>query len=166
MLIRLIAVFLLGGHALAAGALCAEAAKGDMKVTVHRSSPILEGRILDLKFSSFAQGVWTREASDCDAFTTVDRGRPGGVIAIFRSLMETPEEICQVYGAERAGAESQRAAMNCHLWSGSETLGLVTVRQLGPSGLSVQFGEHQPVAYRFCRAIAPLLLPVSLQAER
>ena len=88
------------------------------------------------------------------------------VIAIFRSLMETPEEICQVYGAERAGVESQRAAMNCHLWSGSETLGLVTVRQLGPSGLSVQFGDHQPVPYRFCRAIAPLLLPVSQQAER
>jgi len=165
-LIRMVAVFLLGGVTLAAAVLSAEAAKGDLKVAVRRASPILEGRILDLTFAGFAQGIWTRERSDCDSFTSVDRGRPGSVIAIFRSLMETPDEICQVYGAERAGTDSQRAAMNCHLWSGAETLGLVTIRQRGSVGLSVQNGDRPPVHYRFCRAIIPLLQPVSQQAGR
>ncbi|WP_209012064.1 hypothetical protein [Roseibium aggregatum] len=137
-----------------------------MQVAVQRASPILEGRILDLTFAGFAQGVWTREKSDCDGLTTVDRGRPGAVIAIFRSLMETPEEICQVYGAEKAGTDSQRAAMNCRQWSGAETLGLITISQRGSSEISVQDGERPPVHFRFCRAIIPLLQPLSQQAGR
>jgi hypothetical protein len=166
-LIRTVVLFLLGvGSGLAVGVPTAQAAKGDMQIAVRRASPILEGRILDLTFAGFAQGIWTREASDCDAFTTVDRGRPGGVIAIFRSLMETPEEICQVYGAEKAGTDSQRAAMNCRLWSGAEALGLITIMQRGETGISVQDGERPPVHYRFCRAIPSLLRPVSQQAGR
>ncbi|MBD1549518.1 hypothetical protein HK439_24950 [Labrenzia aggregata] len=163
---RTVAVFCLGVSALAAAVLCAHAAKGDMQVAVQRASPILEGRILDLTFAGFAQGVWTREKSDCDGLTTVDRGRPGAVIAIFRSLMETPEEICQVYGAEKAGTDSQRAAMNCRQWSGAETLGLITISQRGSSEISVQDGERPPVHFRFCRAIIPLLQPLSQQAGR
>lgn len=167
MLIRTVVVFFLSvGSGLAVGELSAHAAKGDMQVAIQRASPILEGRILDLTFAGFAQGIWTREKRDCDGLTTVDRGRPGAVIAIFRSLMETTEEICQVYGAEKAGTDSQRAAMNCHQWSGSETLGLVTISQRGSSEISVQDGERPPVHYRFCRAIIPLLQPLSQQAGR
>jgi hypothetical protein len=164
-LIRTVVVILLSvGSGLMAGVFSVHAAKGDMQVAVQRSSPILEGRILDLKFAGFAQGIWTREASDCDGLTTVDRGQPGAVIAIFRSLMETPEEICQVYGAEQAETDSQRAAMNCRQWSGAETLGLVTISQRGSTGISVQDGERPPVHYRFCRAIPLLLQPVNQQA--
>lgn len=167
MLIRTVFVVLLGvGSSLMTGVFSAHAAKGDMQVSVQRSSPILEGRILDLNFAGFAQGIWTREASDCDAFTTIDRGKPGAVIAIFRSLMETPDEICQVYGAERADTGSQRAAMNCRLWSGADALGLVTISQRGTTEIAVQDGERPPVTYRFCRAIVPLVQPVSQKAGR
>ena len=166
MLIRTVAVFLLGISTLAAAGLSAEAAKGDMKIVVRRASPILEGRVLDLKFAGFAQGIWARDASDCEGLTTVDRARPGAVIAFFRGLMETPGEICQVYGAEKAASDSQRAAMNCRLWNEAEVLRLVTVKPRGSDGLTVEDGERPPVHYRLCRPITPVTQPVGRQASQ
>lgn len=138
-----------------------EAAKGDRKSGAIRTSPLLEGRVLDLRFADFAQGIWAADRATCDGLTAIDRGVPGSAIAIFRGLLETPSQICQVYGAEQGASGSQRAAMNCRLDSGGESLGLVTVRPRGPAGLSVQDGEHPPVYYRYCRAIPPVTQSVT-----
>lgn len=135
----------------------AEAAKGDLRAEVPRSSPLLEGRSLDLRFAEFAQGIWTKEPADCQDLTTIDRAKPGTAIAIYRGLYETPAEICQVYGAEQRSSRSQRAAMSCHLVGGGYSLGLVTVRPIGSAGLSVQDGKHPPAHYQFCRAITPVI---------
>jgi len=123
-----------------------EAAKGDRQPSVRRSSPLLEGKVLDLRFAGFAQGIWARQAQDCENLSAIDRG-----------LLETPDRICQVYGAEKRSSGAQRAAMNCRLTTGSEALGLVTVRPRGTESISVQDGDHSAVNYRFCRAITPLL---------
>lgn len=139
----------------------AEAAKGDRKAGAIRTSPLLDGRVLDLRFAEFAQGIWASDGATCDALTAIDRGAPGSAIAIFRGLLETPSQICQVYGAQQGASGSQRAAMNCRLDNGGESLGLVTVRPRGSSGLSVQDGEHPPVYYRFCRAIPQVIQSVT-----
>lgn len=137
--------------------LTAEAAKGDRQPSVRRSSPLLEGKVLDLRFAGFAQGIWARQTQDCDNLSVIDRGVPGSLVAIYRGLLETPDQICQVYGAEKRSSGAQRAAMNCRLTTGSETLGLVTVRPRGTEGITVQDGDHPAVHYRFCRAITPLI---------
>lgn len=145
---------------LLAGAAPAGAAKGDLHIQVRRSSPLLERRVLDLRFAGFAQGIWTRHSSDCQSLRNIDQAQPGTAVVIFRGLFETPTEICHVYGAEQRASGSQRAAMNCQLVSGGESLGLVTVRPIGSVGLSVQDGERPPIHYRFCRSIKPVIQPV------
>lgn len=134
-----------------------EAAKGDRQQSVRRSSPLLEGKVLDLRFAGFAQGIWARQAQDCATLSAIDQGMPGSVVAIYRGLLETPGKICQVYGAEKRSSGGQRAAMNCRLTTGSEALGLVTVLPRGTEGIAVQDGDHPAVHYRFCRAITPLM---------
>ncbi len=141
---------------LLAGILPAVAAKGDRKANVTRSSPLLEGKVLDLRFEPFAQGIWATNDAACNAMSTIDQSEPGTVLAIFRGLLETPEQICQVYGAEHGSSGSQRAAMNCSLSAGGEALGLVTVRPRGSAGLSVQDGKRPPAYYRFCKKIDPV----------
>jgi len=133
------------------------AAKGDRKVTIGSPSPILAGKVLDLRFAGFAQGIWTRQADDCAALSRIDTGPPGHVVAIYRGLLETPTRICQVYGAEQRPKGAQRAAMNCRLDTGSQALGMVTVRRRGAEILVVQDGENPPITYRFCRTIPPVI---------
>lgn len=141
-------------------ALPALAVKGDRQVTIRSAPSILSGKVLDLRFADFAQGIWTRQAADCAALTRIDTGSEGAIVAIYRGLLETPDQICNVYGAEQRPKGAQRAALNCVLDDGAETIGLVTLRQRGSQGLSLQDGERPPVYYRFCRAIVPVMSPI------
>lgn len=133
------------------------AAKGDRQLSVRPSPPLLEGKVLDLRFAGFAQGIWIGAEADCALLTRIDRGPPGQVVAIHRGLMETPTRICQVYGAEQRPQGAQRAAMNCRLDTGASALGMVTVRKRGDELLVVQDGEKQPKVFRFCREIPPVI---------
>ena len=132
------------------------AAKGDRVTAVRKSSPLLEGRQLDLRFASFAQGIWASDDGACNGLTSIDRAAPGSVLAVFRGLLETPGRICLVYGAEQGAETSQRAALNCDLASGEEALGLVTVQRRGENGLMFQDGEQPPRRMQFCRTILPV----------
>ncbi|MHA7775294.1 hypothetical protein [Roseibium sp. M-1] len=132
------------------------AGKGDLMFGVPRTAPLLQGRTLDLRFADFAQGIWVRETDQCPV-PRIDRGLPGSTIAIYRGLLETPGRICQVYGAEKAGKRTQRAAINCMLNDGGEAIELVTVQPRGTEGLLVQEGEKPPVHFRFCEKIVPVL---------
>ncbi|WP_420412607.1 hypothetical protein [Roseibium sp.] len=134
----------------------AVAGKGDRKLSVPRSAPLLKGKTLDLRFAEFAQGIWVRDLSNCPA-PRIDRNAPGSAIAIYRGLLETPGRICQVYGAEKDKLRTQRAAINCLLNDGGEAIELVTVQPRGTNGLMVQEGERPPVHFRFCEAIQPVL---------
>ncbi|MTI44723.1 hypothetical protein JM93_02595 [Roseibium hamelinense] len=135
------------------------AAKGDRQVSLPRSSPLLEGKVLDLRFAEFAQGIWAKDHAVCDSLTRIDRAQPGEALAIFRGLFEAPGQICNVYGAEHRPSRVQRAAMNCRLDSGGSALGLVTVQKRGDAILLVQDGEGVPMAFSFCRPIPPLMEP-------
>ncbi|WP_338052236.1 hypothetical protein [Roseibium polysiphoniae] len=132
------------------------AGKGDRVVSVQRRSPLLERKVLDLRFADFAQGIWTTDQEACSDLRSIDRSQPGSTVAIFRGLMETPDRICTVYGAEQGALEAQRAAMNCDLVAGGDALGLLTVRRRGSQGLMVQDGERPPEYFRFCRGIVPV----------
>lgn len=132
------------------------AAKGDLKVQVPRSAPLLQGRTLELRFADFAQGIWVRDPGDCPP-PSIDRSAPGSALAIYRGLWEMPDRICQVYGAELGGRDTQRAAINCLLNNGAESIELVTVQPRGTAGLMVQEGERPPVHFRFCEKITPVL---------
>ncbi|WP_421980846.1 hypothetical protein [Roseibium sp.] len=132
------------------------AAKGDLKVQVPRSAPLLQGRTLELRFADFAQGIWVRDPGDCPP-PSIDRSAPGSALAIYRGLWEMPDRICQVYGAELGGRDTQRAAINCLLNNGAESIELVTVQPRGTGGLMVQEGERPPVHFRFCEKITPVL---------
>ncbi|MTH96207.1 hypothetical protein E1297_09445 [Roseibium sp. RKSG952] len=140
-------------------ALPAHAAKGDRQVDLPRVSPLLEGRVLELRFPETAEGIWVRRDFECADITRIHDAPPGSVVAIYRGLFETPGQICQVYGAEQGAANAQRAAMNCMRDDGGSALGLVTLRPRGSSVLLVQDGDLPPVAYRFCRPIRPVLIP-------
>jgi len=131
------------------------AGKGDRQVQAPRYAPLLQEKVLDLRFSPFAQGLWTRNGA-CVNPISIDRSEPGDAVAIFRGLLETPSELCQVYGAEQRPEGAQRAAMSCLMNNGMENLGLVTVSQRGPQGLHVHFDGKNPVTYRFCREIRPV----------
>ena len=120
------------------------AGKGDLMFKVPKSAPLLQGRALDLRFADFAQGIWVRELQDCPA-PRIDRSAPGS------------GRICQVYGAEKSGKMTQRAAINCLLTDGGEAIELVTVQPRGTEGLLVQEGEKPPVHFRFCEKIIPIL---------
>lgn len=146
---------LLTGLLLAANG-TAHAGKGDLKVVVPRSAPLLQGKTLDLRFATFAQGIWVKDLANCPA-PRIDRSAPGSTIAIFRGLYETSSRICQVYGAEKGGRNTQRAALNCLLTDGGEAIELVTVQPRGSKGLMVQEGERPPVHFRFCERIIPVL---------
>ncbi|WP_299483572.1 hypothetical protein [uncultured Roseibium sp.] len=134
----------------------ANAAKGDLKVQVPKSAPLLKGRALDLRFADFAQGIWVRDLNDCPA-SRIDQSEPGSTLAIYRGLWEMPDRICQVYGAELGRLDTQRAAINCLLNNGAESIELVTVQPRGNRGLLVQEGERPPVHFRFCEMITPVL---------
>ncbi|WP_417668199.1 hypothetical protein [Roseibium sp.] len=134
----------------------AVAGKGDRVVSVQRSSPLLERRVLDLRFAEFAQGIWARDGETCAQMSTIDRAAQGSTVAVFRGLLETPGRICLVYGAEQRAQNTQRAALNCDLDTGEEALGLVTVRRRGSDGLMLQEGEREPQFFRFCRSIPPV----------
>ncbi|MCK7613940.1 hypothetical protein [Roseibium sediminicola] len=149
------------GIALAAGLLAtasgaALAGKGDLMFEVPKSAPLLQGRMLDLRFADFAQGIWVRDLDQCPA-PRIDRSDPGSTLAIYRGLLEMPGRICQVYGAEKAGKSTQRAAISCLLTDGGEAIELVTVSPRGTKGLMVQEGEKPPVHFRFCEKIEPIL---------
>lgn len=144
------------GVALAFACGPALAGKGDLMFQVPKSAPLLQGRALDLRFADFAQGIWVRELQDCPA-PRIDRSAPGSTLAIYRGLLETPGRICQVYGAEKSGKMTQRAAISCLLTDGGEAIELVTVRPRGSEGLMVQEGEKPPVHFRFCEKIVPIL---------
>lgn len=150
----------IGGVLLAALVLClpntAFAAKGDLKIKLPRSAPLLKGRTLDLRFADFAQGIWVRDLADCPA-KRIDQSAPGSALAIYRGLWEMPDRICQVYGAELGRRDTQRAAINCLLNNGAESIELVTVQPRGSNGLTVQEGERPPVHFRFCEQITPVL---------
>jgi hypothetical protein len=137
----------------------AHAGKGDLKVVVPRSAPLLQGKTLDLRFAKFAQGIWVRDLSNCPA-PRIDRAAPGTALAIYRGLYETSSRICQVYGAEKGDRNTQRAALNCLLTDGGEAIELVTVQPRGTKGLMVQEGERPPVHFRFCERIIPILQAV------
>ncbi|MEJ8476759.1 hypothetical protein [Roseibium algae] len=132
------------------------AGKGDRVVRVHSSAPLLERKVLDLRFADFAQGIWAMDTLSCDNLKTIDRSKSGSVLAVFRGLLETPDRICMVYGAEQRATKAQRAAIDCHLVSGGESLDLVTVRTHGSDGLELQAGEHPPKYFRFCQPIDPV----------
>ena len=132
------------------------AGKGDLMFEVPRSAPLLQGKSLDLRFAEFAQGIWVRETDQCPV-PRIDRGAPGSTVAIYRGLLETPGRICQVYGAEKSGKRTQRAAISCLLDDGGEAIELVTVQPRGTEGLMVQEGEKPPVHFRFCKKIVPIL---------
>lgn len=134
------------------------ASKGDRISGVRKSAPLLERKVLDLRFATFAQGIWTRDTKTCSALETIDQAPPGSAIAVFRGLLETPGRICLLYGAERGGVKkSQRAALNCGLNSGEETLSLVTLSGRGNQTLIVQDGEHPAESFKFCRTITPVI---------
>ena len=132
------------------------AAKGDLMFEVPRAAPLLQGKTLDLRFADFAQGIWVSDPAHCPA-GQIDRSPPGSALAIYRGLFETPGRICQVYGAEKSGKRTQRAALNCLLNDGGEAIELVTVQPRGSDVLIVQEGEKPPVDFRFCEAIVPVL---------
>ncbi|MES0810435.1 hypothetical protein ABLO27_13210 [Roseibium sp. SCPC15] len=132
------------------------AGKGDLKIQVPKSAPLLQGRTLDLRFASFAQGIWVRDLKDCPA-PRIDQSAPGSTLAIYRGLWEMPGRICQVYGAELGSRDTQRAAINCLMNDGGEAIELVTVQPRGTDGLLVQEGERPPVQFRFCEKINPVL---------
>ncbi|WP_428686995.1 hypothetical protein [Roseibium sp.] len=132
------------------------AAKGDLKIRVPKSAPLLQGKTLDLRFAKFAQGIWVTDGGDCPA-PNIDRTRAGSTLAIYRGLLEMQGRICQVYGAEREGRQTQRAALNCLMDDGGEAIQLVTVQPRGAGGLMVQEGERPPVQFRFCEQITPIL---------
>ncbi len=134
----------------------AYAGKGDLMFEVPKSAPLLQGKMLDLRFAEFAQGIWVRDPTQCPA-PRIDRSDPGTALAIYRGLLETPGRICQVYGAEKAGMHRQRAAISCLLTDGGEAIELVTVTPRGTQGLMVQEGEKPPVHFRFCEKIIPIL---------
>ncbi|WP_298985801.1 hypothetical protein [uncultured Roseibium sp.] len=140
----------------AALSFAAHAGKGDRLFQVPKSAPLLQGKTLDLRFAEFAQGIWVRELENCPV-PRVDRSEPGSALVIYRGLLETPGRICQVYGAERSGRMTQRAAINCLSNDGGESIELVTVQPRGSDGLLVQEGEKVPVHFRFCRKIIPIL---------
>lgn len=142
-------LFVLGPTGLVREAL---AGKGDRQIQLPRHAPLLKEKVLDLRFGPFAQGYWTRNGA-CSNEMPVDKSRPGDALVIFRGLLETPTELCLVYGAEQRPKGAQRAAMSCLLDNGTENLGLVTVAQRGPRGLQVRFSGKPPVTYRFCREI-------------
>jgi hypothetical protein len=144
------------GIALAMACGSALAGKGDLMFKVPKSAPLMQGRALDLRFADFAQGIWVRDQQDCPA-PRIDRSPPGSTLAIYRGLLETPGRICQVYGAEKSGKTTQRAAINCLLTDGGEAIELVTVQPRGAEGLIVQEGEKPPVHFRFCEKIVPIL---------
>ncbi len=139
---------------LASGA--AFAGKGDLKISVPKSAPLLQGKTLDLRFAGFAQGIWVTDVSLCPP-PNIDRTEPGSTLAIYRGLLETRGRICQVYGAEKDGNQTQRAAINCVMDDGGEVIQLVTVQPRGTAGLMVQEGERSPVHFRFCEKIKPIL---------
>jgi len=132
------------------------AGKGDLMFEVPKSAPLLQGKMLDLRFADFAQGIWVSDLDECPA-PRIDQSNPGTTLAIYRGLLETPGRICQVYGAEKAGKRSQRAAISCLLTDGGEAIELVTVSPRGSRGLMVQEGEKPPVHFRFCEKIEPIL---------
>lgn len=140
----------------AAGATPALAAKGDLKFDVPKSAPLLQGKSLDLHFAGFAQGIWVADPQECPP-ASIDRGTRGATLAIHRGLLEMPGRICQVYGAEREGGQTQRAAINCLMDDGGEAIQLVTVEPRGEDGLYLQEGERPPVEFRFCEKIEPVL---------
>lgn len=156
MRLGLLTCALLGGLAVCAVPGPASAAKGDLKVKIPKSAPLLKGRTLDLRFADFAQGIWVRDLKNCPA-DSIDRTPPGSTLAIYRGLWEMPDRICQVYGAELGRMDTQRAAINCLLDSGAEAIELVTVQPRGENTLLVQEGEGRPVQFRFCEAIQPVL---------
>ncbi len=147
--LAVVALFLLAPSA-------ALAAKGDLKLQVPKSAPLLQGKILDLRFAEFAQGIWVRDLKDCPA-ARIDRTSPGSTLAIHRGLWETAGRICQVYGAELGSRDTQRAAINCTTNEGGEMIELVTVQPRGTRVLLVQEGERPPVEFRFCEKITPIL---------
>jgi len=132
------------------------AGKGDLKPSVPRSAPLLKGKMLDLRFAEFAQGIWVRDPANCPA-RRIDATEPGSTIAIFRGLLETPGRICQVYGAEKDKLKTQRAAINCLFTDGGEAIELVTVQPRGSNGLLIQEGERPPVHFRFCEPVQTVL---------
>lgn len=138
----------------------AYAGKGDLKVSVPKRAPLLQGKTLDLRFADFAQGIWVRDLEKCPA-PRIDQSAPGSTIAFYRGLMETSSRICQVYGAEKHNRSAQRAAINCLLNDGGQAIELVTVRPRGSNGLMVQQGERPPVYFRFCEKIIPVLQAAS-----
>jgi len=144
----------------AAAAAPAFAEKGDLKFEVPRSAPLLQGKTLDLRFAKFAQGIWVTDSGLCPA-PNIDRSLPGTTLAIYRGLLEMPGRICQVYGAEKAGGKTQRAAINCLLTDGGEAIELVTVQPRGTNVLMMQEGERPPVRFRFCEKIVPILQAAS-----
>ncbi|MCX2724566.1 hypothetical protein [Roseibium salinum] len=141
---------------LAAAGGSASAGKGDLKANVPRSAPLLEGKALDLRFAKFAQGIWVSDLDHCPG-PRIDQSPSGTTVAIYRGLLETPDKICQVYGAEKDAGRTQRAAINCLLDSGNEAIELVTVRPRGTNVLMVQEGEKPPAEFRFCKQITPIL---------
>ncbi|WP_297587404.1 hypothetical protein [Roseibium sp.] len=115
------------------------AGKGDLKIQVPKSAPLLQGRTLDLRFAEFAQGIWVRDLKNCPA-QRIDQSAPGSTLAIYRGLWEMPGRICQVYGAELGSRKTQRAAINCLMSDGGEAIELVTVQPRGTGSLLVQEG--------------------------
>ncbi|NVK34243.1 MAG: hypothetical protein HWE23_07175 [Rhodobacteraceae bacterium] len=144
----------------------AYAGKGDRAPSVQRSSPLLEGRILEVRLADFAQGIWTVDRQTCDGFTTIEEAKNGSAITIFRSLYETPSQICMVYGAEQGKSRAQRAALNCTQNSGGTMLGLLTLRKRGSSVLLVEDGERPQQSYRFCRPVVSVLEQVMAPGQR
>lgn len=133
------------------------AGKGDRAVKTQPSGLLMQGKILDVRFSDFAQGIWTRDAASCQKLSAIEDASEGSVIAIFRGLFETPDRICMVYGAEQGKRSSQRAALNCDLKSGNTALGLVTVRQRGSQVIVLEDGEQPAQTFEFCRAVPTVL---------
>ncbi|WP_208988314.1 hypothetical protein [Labrenzia sp. VG12] len=154
--LRIFSQTALAAAMLAVACSTAGAGKGDLMFEVPKSAPLLQGKMLDLRFAEFAQGIWVKDLNQCPA-ARIDRSSPGSTLAIYRGLFETPGRICQVYGAEKAGKQTQRAALNCLLTDGGEAIELVTVMPRGTQGLVVQEGEKPPVHFRFCEKITPIL---------
>lgn len=157
--LRIFSKSLLAASMVAVACGTAGAGKGDLMFEVPKSAPLLQGKMLDLRFADFAQGIWVTDLDQCPA-ARIDRSQPGSTLAIYRGLFETPGRICQVYGAEKTGKRTQRAAINCLLTDGGEAIELVTVMPRGTGGLVVQEGEKPPVHFRFCEKITPILQSV------
>ncbi len=158
---RSLVVALLGFGAGIAFLGAAHAGKGDRVLSVPRGSPILERKVLDLRFADFAQGIWASDVPTCQRLEAIDAADDGTAVAVFRGLIETPDRICLVYGAETGSVNSQRAALNCDLESGEEALGLITLRRSGKEGLLIQDGTHEPRYFQFCKPILPVTRSVT-----